>query len=118
MPRILSVSYDEGLLKSRQLLLERQGCEVVSAHGYTAALDECNSGNPYHLFILGHSIPHKDKESLVAAFRAHFSAPIIALKKTGEGPVQGADFLIDPEPTELLALVAKVVAQKAQHKAP
>src|SRR5438309_7708806 len=94
-------------------MLERHGCEVASAHGYTPALDHCNSGTEFHLFILGHSIPHEDKQSLVAAFRANCSAPIIALKVDGEEPVPGADFLIEPEPVGLLALVARVVAHEA-----
>ena len=94
-------------------MLERQGCEVVSANGFTAAMEHCNSGTEFHLFILGHSIPHKDKEALAAAFRAHCSAPIIALKRFGEEPVRGADFLIEPEPNQLLALVANVISRKA-----
>jgi len=30
MPRILSVSYDQVLLRTRQMLLEQRGCQVVS----------------------------------------------------------------------------------------
>jgi ActR/RegA family two-component response regulator len=55
--RILSVSCDETLLRTRHMLLERAGYEVVPAMGYEAGLGECNKAL-FDLFVLGHSIPN------------------------------------------------------------
>lgn len=113
MTRILSVSYDQALLSSRQLLLESLGCEVVSASDFGHALQHCNRGSGFELFVLGHSIPATDKEKLVAAFRTHCSAPVIALKKFGEEPTSSADFEIEPEPGQLLQVISRVISGHA-----
>ena len=113
MARILSVSYDELLLSTRELILHNRGHKVVSALGFTKALKHCQSRNKFDLFILGHSIPHSHKEFLIAAFRNCSSAPVIALTKYGERPVHGADFQIEPNPEEFLKLVEKLTSDKA-----
>lgn len=69
MARILSVSYDVSLLGTRQMILQNQGHEVVSALGFTEALKQCQSSKKFDLFILGHSIPHSDKRG------SHFGIP-------------------------------------------
>jgi DNA-binding response OmpR family regulator len=93
------------------LLLESHGYRVVSIPVLGEGLEECNQGK-FDLFILGHSIPRHDKEVLVAAFRAHSRAPIIALKKYGE-EITSADFEIDPDPAELLEVVSRLVTSTA-----
>ena len=115
MPRILSVSYDESLLKTRHLMLEQCGYEVSSALGFTDALRECNSGGPFDLFILGHSIALHDKQALVEAFRSRFRAVVVALKRSGEDlAATGADFQADPgDPAGMLQLVSKIIQARA-----
>jgi CheY-like chemotaxis protein len=113
MIRILSVSYDQALLSSRQLLLESLGCEVVSASDLGHALQLCNHASPFDLFVLGHSIPGPDKESLVVAFRTHSSAPVIALKRFGEEPISSVDFEIEPEPGQLLQVISSLLSGHA-----
>jgi CheY-like chemotaxis protein len=112
MARILLVSYDESLLKTRELILRNRGHKIVPALGYPQALKHCESGEKFDLFILGHSIPHSDKESLIGAFRARCPGPVVALIRYGEQPVQGAHFHIEPKPDELLELVGKLTAYK------
>jgi len=56
MARILSVSYDQSLLYTRQLILEQHGHSVVSAFGFTQALKCCHEAKDFSIFILGHSI--------------------------------------------------------------
>jgi DNA-binding response OmpR family regulator len=112
MTRILSVSYDQVLLSSRQLLLESMGYEVTSVFSLSDALQECYHPT-FDLFILGHSIPRSEKESLVAAFRAQCRAPIVALKKVGEESIAAADFQIDPDPEQLLETVSRVLSSSA-----
>lgn len=109
MARILSVSYDNPLLRTRHMLLETQGHEVVSSLGFTESLKHCHQGN-FDLFLLGHSIPHSDKLQLVKTFRKNCPAPIISLRRNaGEEPVDGADYHIEPDPGPLLELVHKIL---------
>jgi CheY-like chemotaxis protein len=111
MARILSVSYDDPLLRTRHLMLESQGHEVVSSLGFTESLEHCKRGN-FDLFLLGHSIPHADKQQLVTAFRRKCRAPIISLRRSaGEQLVDGADHYIEPDPDPLLTLVRRILAR-------
>jgi DNA-binding response OmpR family regulator len=101
MKRILSVSYNEALLRTREMLLQHDGHSVVSALGFTDAVERCKDGN-YGLFILGHSIPEKDKRELIRVFRAHCPAPILGLQRPGENASDQADDHIDPNDIEAL----------------
>ncbi|MBV8476658.1 MAG: hypothetical protein JOZ36_08335 [Acidobacteria bacterium] len=108
MPRILSVSYDDPLLRTRHMLLESQGHQVVSCLGFAESLEQCRAGN-FDLFLLGHSIPYSDKQQLVAIFRQKCSAPIISLRRhAGEQLVEGASYHIEPDPDALLILVQRI----------
>ncbi len=115
MVRILSVSYDESLLKTRHLMLEQCGYEVVSALGFTDALKHCTSNHAFDLFVLGHSIPTHDKQELVRAFRATQDTAVLALKRPGEDLASiGADFQAEPsDPAGMLELVARIVQSRA-----
>jgi DNA-binding response OmpR family regulator len=102
--RILSVSYDVALLATRRMMLEQKGYRVTSALGFTSALEACNRSH-YDLFILGHSIPAKDKTALIDNFRENCNAPILSLERTGEERVH-CDFHASPDnPEELLEKV-------------
>jgi DNA-binding NtrC family response regulator len=110
--RILSVSYDLPLLRTRHMLLERDGYEVVSTSDLAASLDKCKQ-TTFDIFILGHSIPREEKETIVKAFREACQAPIISLRRgIGDSPVDGADFHIDPDPEPLLNTIADLVRIK------
>lgn len=111
MARILSVSYDESLLKTRQFMLEQSGYQVVSALGFTDSLKQCTEGGAFDLFVLGHSIPVNDKQALVQAFRAHCGTVVVALKRVGEDLASNcADFQADPsDPAGMLNLISKIV---------
>jgi DNA-binding response OmpR family regulator len=113
MARILSVSYDELLLRTRHMLLQQAGYEVVSSLGFTESLQHCKQGN-VDLFILGHSIPYSDKQQLVESFRGVCPAPIISLRRNlGEQLVEGANHHIEPDPEPLLDLVDRILSGKA-----
>lgn len=112
--RILSVSYDLPLMRTRQMLLEAQGYEVASAVGLDGGLQRCQEGG-FDLFVLGHSISDEEKKKLVEAFRQTCSGPIISLRRSiGEQRVDGADYHIDPDPEPLLKLVADLVSKNKQ----
>jgi CheY-like chemotaxis protein len=109
MARILSVSYDELLLRMRHLLLEREGYSVVSSSSFTESLQHCKRG-AFDLFVLGHSIPHSDKQQLVESFRAVSGAPVISLRRNpAEELVKGADYHIEPDPDPLLQLITNLL---------
>jgi DNA-binding NtrC family response regulator len=110
--RILSLSYDETLLRMRHMILEKAGYAVLSAHGFASSLEHCKQGG-FDLFILGHSIPHAEKRKMVEAFRQVCPAPIISLRRgASEQMVDGADFHIEPDPERLLELIAGIVHYK------
>jgi CheY-like chemotaxis protein len=110
--RILSVSYDIPLLRTRHMLLEREGYEVVSTSDLATSLEQCKDGR-FDLFLLGHSIPHSDKQRFVEAFRRVCPVPIISLRRNmGEQPVDGADFQVEPDPEPLLKIIAQIAHAK------
>ena len=107
--RILSVSYDEPLLRTRELLLRREGYDVSSALGFTDAVEHCKDGN-FDLFILGHSIPDKDKRQLISVFHGDCQAPVLALRRHGENAPDNADHHAYPDDIEgLLKTVNKIL---------
>ncbi len=108
--RILSISYDPLLLKTRQHLLEQRGYAVVSAEGFTEAIERCEAGK-FDLVVMGHSIPHRDKEALFELIQRYCPAPVIALLRTGEEPLRGAAGSADPmNPTEFLDIVGNALS--------
>lgn len=110
--RILSASYDEPLARTRQMLLEREGYEIVSALEFDSSIERCKEGN-FDLFILCHSIAHSEKLRMVEHFRRVCSVAIISLRRTlGEQIVEGTDYSIDPDPEELVETIAKIVRGK------
>ena len=113
MASILSVSYDPSLLETRQGLLESKGHSVVSVSSVSEAVESCNNGTPFDLFLLGHSIPDRDKELLIKVFRSNFAGPVVALKRGSEAQVRGADLEIDPDPPLLLYAVATLLRGKS-----
>jgi CheY-like chemotaxis protein len=108
---ILSVSYDSVLLATREMLLEQKGYEVTSALGFTDAVERCKNGS-FDLFILGHSIPHKDKLHLIETFRNNCPAPILSLERFGEIQVP-CDFHASPDnPERFLKVVDGIFAAR------
>ena len=108
--KILSISYQEPLLRTRHMLLEQQGYHVTSALGFTDAIALCRKGG-FDPFVLGHSIPAHDKHELIRTFRASCSAPILSLRRHGEPDVDSAEYHLFPDdPRELLNQVAEVFA--------
>jgi DNA-binding response OmpR family regulator len=110
---ILSVSYDESLLTTRRLLLEREGYQVDSALGFAASAALCRK-NGFDLFIMGHSIPHADKKELIKLFRAANPAPVLSLRRGGEKDVEGHEYHVSAyDPAEFLKVVASILHQRS-----
>ena len=112
MPHILSVSYDPVLLSTRQMMLESRGYTVTSAEGFVDAIRKCRGG-AYDLLIIGHSIPHTDKEAIVAEMLEHCSAPVLALLRTNEAELEYANASVDASRPDLLMAAVKRLAPLA-----
>lgn len=110
MAHILSVSYDATLLMTRELLLRQMGHTVKSAEGFARAFAACESDASFNLLVLGHSIPHDDKQAIVAKVKETCNCPVLALLRPAEAPLPDADRSIDPsDPKELLDAVHEMV---------
>lgn len=108
MARILSISYDKALLHTRELMLAREGFQVESAVGFSAALNACKKGK-FDLMIMGHSIPPKDKAAIIQQLRAVCKAPILALRRPNEAPVQAAEYNLDSgDPERFLTYIKEI----------
>jgi len=107
---ILSVSYDEPLLRTREILFRRQGHTVTSCLGFTAAAEQCIA-NEFDFFILGHSIPQEDKLQLVHAFRMNSLGPVLALRRYGDAQLPDADAQVYPDDIEGLLKTGESMLQ-------
>lgn len=114
MPRILSISYDKALLHTRAMMLSREGFEVESAVGFTAAIQACKKGR-FDLVIMGHSIPSADKSAIVKQLRAVCETPILALRRPNEPPIKTAEYNLDSgDPQRFLGYVKEITNHKTQ----
>jgi DNA-binding response OmpR family regulator len=110
--RILSVSYDEALLATRRMLLEKAGFEVVPALGFTDALVHCEM-EKFDLIIIGHTVPRSDTEALVANIKLKRCGPVLSLRRHEHQPVPGADWSVDSgEGPEVLLKTVKEILGK------
>jgi len=117
MANILSVSYDETLLRTRELLLESAGHSVTSAFGHHEAMEACKPGD-FQLVIIGHSIPKKDKLDIIERFRqTNPDATVIALIRAGEGRLSEVDHYVSPgDPEDLLRSIAWIVSPRRERR--
>jgi len=114
MPRILSISYDKALLHTRAMMLSREGFEVESAVGFTAAIQACKKGK-FDLVIMGHSIPSEDKSAIVKQLRAVCSTPVLALRRPNEPPVKTAEYNLDSgDPRQFLSYIKEITNHQTQ----
>lgn len=111
--RILYVSYDEQVLIARRRLLEQHGYVVTAALGLKEAVAVCGD-REFHLFILGHAIPQRDKERLITIFRRSCSAPILSLWRPYERVSDIADYVaFSDDPAQFLKSVAMILVRGA-----
>jgi len=113
-PSILSISYDESLLRTREWLLRASGYLVTSALGFTEAAVHC-SNSAFDLVIIGHSIPRNDRVALIEQVRAHNHTRILSLRRQGEEPIAGVHHSVESAegPDVLIAAVKATLGQKS-----
>lgn len=110
--RILSISYDEPLLKTRHLLLEGAGYDVMSAHGYAAAVEIFAVRQSFDLIVMGHSMPSNDKTALLETLRLTCPAPLLSIRRQGDDPLSGAKASVDSLDGPAVLLAAVKIALK------
>ena len=72
----------------------------------------------FDLVVMGHSIPHKDKEAIFKAVQQTCAAPVIALSRGAEPPLKGAADIVDPmNPVKFLESVERLAASKPNTEA-
>ena len=108
---ILSVSYDESLLKTRQAILSQAGYEVLSVNNYAKAVEVCRQ--KFDLILLGHSIGREDAKAIITELRKHgCDAPVLALLRPGELPFQDITRAVEPDPRVLLEAVEALLQER------
>ena len=113
VPSILSISYEEPLLRTRHWILETAGFKVTSALGLAQAAEYCQT-RCFDLVIIGHSIPIKDKKTLLALVQDQNRTRVLSLLRPGETPVPGVYHSIETSegPAALVAAVQKALVTK------
>ncbi|HEY2115330.1 MAG TPA: hypothetical protein VGJ51_09580 [Candidatus Angelobacter sp.] len=96
-------------------MLSREGFEVESAVGFSAAVHACENGK-FDLVILGHSIPTADQTFIIKQLKALSCTPILALRRPHDGPLEAAEYNLDPDdPERFLSYVKEITNHKRQN---
>ena len=95
-------------------MLSREGFEIESAVGFSAALEACRKGQ-FDLVIMGHSIPPADKGVIIAQLRAMCDTPILALRRPNDEPLKAAEYNFDSgDPQAFLTYVKEITNHKTR----
>ena len=108
--RVLSISYDESIMKTRHYIFQQAGFDVISAFGFSHAMTLCKDGK-FDLVVLGHTLPPHDKTALVNVLRDNCHCPIVSIRRPGQGKHPDADHSVDAGegPEAMLAVVREAL---------
>jgi DNA-binding response OmpR family regulator len=110
--KILLVSYERALLKTRMMLLQSTGYQVVMADNIGAARDICRTIS-LDLVIIGHSIPSSDQAELAAVVRQDCpGVPLmVILRSELENNAAGFEYTVNAQdgPGVLLNVVNSIL---------
>jgi DNA-binding response OmpR family regulator len=96
------------------MMLSREGFDVESAVGFSAAIEACKQGQ-FDLVIMGHSIPPADKAAIITQLRAMCDTPILALHRPNEEPLKSAEYNLDSgDPQSFLSYIKEITGREAQ----
>jgi DNA-binding response OmpR family regulator len=112
MPSILSISYSDNLLKTRQMMLEQRGFNVQSAKHLDEALALCAKQH-FRLLIVDDSIPLWDKEYMCARLKMQSGAAVLVLLRRNESTIDCADYNLEGgDPLTFMELVTQIMRPK------
>ncbi len=95
-------------------MLSREGFEIESAVGFSAAVEACKK-RQFDLVIMGHSIPPADKAAIITQLRAMCDTPVLALRRPNDAPLKTAEYNLDSgDPQAFLACVNEITNHKAR----
>ncbi|HEY2115936.1 MAG TPA: hypothetical protein VGJ51_12650 [Candidatus Angelobacter sp.] len=111
--RILSVTYDMSLATTREMLFSSAGFHVSSVLTAGQAIQLCTA-EEFALVVIGHSIPTEQRKWLLKELRDRCATPVLALRRPGESPLAGADYILDSteSPALLLETVVNILRPK------
>ena len=102
-------------------MLKSAGYDVTSAYGFSAVLNGLHKERlrSFDLVVLGHSIPTRDKEAIVAAIHSYCDTPILSIRRHGYPPIAEAAYSVDSAegPEALLQEIARAFGAKERRKA-
>lgn len=104
---ILSITFDQSLAATREMLFASAGFLVHSTCNINQALELCTHKD-FDLIVIGHSMPLDQRRFLVRELRLRCDTPLLALKRPGESPVAGVDHVFDSAQSPDLMLEAVV----------
>jgi len=115
--RLLSISYDAALLRTRHLLLKAEGYRVTSVGTRGEALQRCTEGG-FDLVILGHSIPVADKQTIIRELREVCDTPILCMLTGTEQALAATDYVFHTEdgPRGFVERVREIVTKPRRGK--
>jgi DNA-binding response OmpR family regulator len=105
-PKILSITYDESLQRTRQMILVNAGYVAVSALGFVAAQSLCTDRS-FDLIIIGHTLPTADKLALIKIIKEASGTAVLCLRNSGVPVPPGADYSTDRTDPEGLVEAVK-----------
>jgi hypothetical protein len=109
MARILSISHTEVLRTTRQLVLEKEGYDVVSLPDLSRDVTFTRE-DKFDLAVIGHGFPGEEKRRIANLTNQHFPGlPILEL--CFHSPeIPGADFILSSSPGEVVAAIREILA--------
>lgn len=117
--KILVVSYERALLRTRTMLLRSDGYQVFTADNIAAAKEICRK-TALELVIIGHSIPRTDQAELSAIVRRDCpGAPILLILRSElEDSPASIEYTVNAQdgPGVLLRVVTSILRPQGQRK--
>jgi len=111
--KILSISPDMSLATTREMLLSTAGFHVSSVPTVGQAVQLC-AAKEFALVVIGHCMPLAERKWLLKELRGRCTTPVLALRRPGEAPLAGADYILDSteNPALLLEMVIDILKPK------
>jgi hypothetical protein len=115
--RLLSVSYDLQLLRSREMILQQAGYDVTSATSFAEVTAACARSN-FDFAVVGHSIPRQQQEQIAAMVRERCeSACIVGLQLLVSEQLPFADLTVSShDPAALVEQLKNFTHKPRRHQ--
>ena len=110
--RVLSITYDESLLQTREMILSKAGFDVTSALGFVDAQRLC-AEQDFDVVVIGHTLPRNDKLALLRCAKQGGTAATLCLRNPSDPVMTDADYSTDRiDPEGLVKAVHETLARR------